>query len=418
MRSAERFGLAALALACLGSVIATGCGGGSGSLTTTRKVTAQTRTRVSQVETQFVRALVQSGVQTAAVAAKRNGSYANGSFPTPPAGFGGVGFTGVTGYTAAVGAPAQYIPPMPMLGAFIHNVAANSKSGRAVMISNMAAHRGAGKLITRDDPPPPPPTGSGSGSGSSGSGGPAIPPVAPTFYFDEFLGLWVDIQDTATQSTYTLYVDEAKTQPAGSIVTTIPSGTTYPQTFASTYNFTAGVLAGSHGSYQTTVNQDGSGSSSYTDTYTDGSKDSGQSSWTVAGGFTWTDQSTDSTGAQTTSSGAFHSDGSGATHSTTSDGYTIDYTYNADGTGSGKISGPAAGLPANITSDVYGDITITYADGTVDSIPGWTVVPVTGTNPGGSTPPAPPVTPITTPDTPPAPPTISNSGTPPPPPGH
>src|SRR5579864_1415683 len=78
MRSAERFGLAALALTCLGGAVVTGCGGsGSGPVTATRKVTTQTRTRVSQVQTQFVRALVQSGVQTATVAAKRNGSYAN-----------------------------------------------------------------------------------------------------------------------------------------------------------------------------------------------------------------------------------------------------------------------------------------------------------------------------------------------------
>jgi hypothetical protein len=278
----------------------------------------------------------------------------------------------------------------------------------------MVAHRGASKLITRDDMPPPPPIIGGSGSSGSGDVPPA-PPVALTFYYDEFLGLWVDIKDTATQSTYTLYVDEAKTQPAGSIVVTLPSGNTYPQVYSSTYNFTAGVMAGSHGSYQTTVNQDGSGNSSYDDTYTDGSKDSGTSTWTAKGDFSWSNQTTDSTGAQTTSSGSFHADGSGTTHATTSDGYVIDYTYNADGSGHGKIAGPAAGLPATVTWDVYGDTTITYADGTVDSIPGWSVVPVTGTIEGGDTPPAPPVT--STANTSPAPPS-SGGDTPPPPPGR
>ena len=100
-------------------------------------------------------------------------------------------------------------------------------------------------------------------------------------------------------------------------------------------------------------------------------------------------------------SGTFHGDGSGATHTDDSAGYVADFTYNADGSGRGRVTGPIAGLPAIIVWDARGNTTITYADGTSDFIPGWgygVAVPVTST-PGPSTttttsnapaPPAPP----------------------------
>jgi hypothetical protein len=407
IRNSIRCGLSALALTCVVGGIVTGCGGGSGSVASSRKVTAQTRTRVAAINTQFVRALAQSGVQTSALAAQRNGSYSAGTFPAPPAGFGGTGFSGVAGYNATVGAPTQYIPPMPMLGAFIHSLVTQNQAGRSVAVANKGASRETAKLITRGAPPA---TGGVTGSGASG-GAPIVPPAPLTFYYDNFLGLWVDVQNTATQSTDTLYVDQAKTQPAGSIVTTFPTGSTYPQVYSSTYQLTAGLFAGSHGSYQTTINQDGSGTSTYSDTYADSSTDSGTSTWTAQGANSWSDESTDASGGVTTSTGSFKADGSGTTHATTADGYTLDYTYNADGSGSGKISGPAAGLPATVTWDIYGDTTITYADGTVDYIPGWSVPPATITNPGSST--SPPATSTTS--TPPAPPSTSTGGTPP---GH
>ena len=114
------------------------------------------------------------------------------------------------------------------------------------------------------------------------------PGPLPTFYYDDYLGLWVDITDTPTSSTFALYEDEAKTKPAGSIVTTFPTGDTFPQIFTSHYTYTAGTQAGSHGDYNNTVNQDGSGSSSYLDVYVDGGKDQGSSQWTAGGDYTWT----------------------------------------------------------------------------------------------------------------------------------
>src|SRR5579871_1374291 len=57
IQSAILRGLCALALACLAGTVVTGCGGGSGPVTASGKVTKQTRARVSAVNTQFVRAL-------------------------------------------------------------------------------------------------------------------------------------------------------------------------------------------------------------------------------------------------------------------------------------------------------------------------------------------------------------------------
>jgi len=394
-----------------------------------RKVTSQTRTRVAAINSQFVRALAQSGMQSSAIAEKRNGSYGAGSFPSPPAGFGGAGFSGVAGYSAAVGAPTQYVPPMPMLGAFIHNIAAQSQSARVAATTIPTPLRAAARLITRGGTPTQG-TAVGTGSGDSG-GAPNGPTIPVTFGYDDFLGLWVNVQNTAKQTTFMLFVDQAQTQPAGSIVTTIPSGSGFSQVYTSTYQFTAGLFARSHGSYQTTLNQDGSGASTYSDDYADGSSDSGSGNWTAKGASSWSNKSTDSAGGVTRSSGTFNADGSGVTHAVTADGYTLDYTYNADGSGAGKISGPAAGLPATVTWDVYGDATITYADGTVDYIAAWSVPPATVTTSSSgappqapaagtsNTPPAPPQSPTSgTGSPPPAPPSSSTGGAPPAPPGH
>ena len=161
-----------------------------------------------------------------------------------------------------------------------------------------------------------------------------------------------------------MYVDQAKTQPAGSIVTLWPADyTVYPQTYQSTYSFTAGYSAGSQGASLNVTNADGSSTASYSDTYSDGSKDKGTSTQTASGDYTWTGRTDAADGSWTTVSGTFRSDGSGGTHLTMSDGYVADYVYNADGSGHGRITGPDPGLPVTITYDLYGNTTITYADG-------------------------------------------------------
>lgn len=240
-----------------------------------------------------------------------------------------------------------------MVGAFLKNVAAAPPVARAARISRMvAAARRAGRAIAEPGPLPPVP--------------------APTFYYDDYLGLWVQVVEGTDSSSYLLYQDEAQTEPAGSIVTRWPADwSTYPQVYSSSYSFTAGFLAGSHGDSLDTTNADGSGASSYEDIYSDGSSDKGSSTWSVSGASSWSSRSDMSDGSWFECSGSFAADGSGKTHEKSSDGYAADYVYNPDGSGSALISGPDPGLPAKIVWDVYGNETITWADGTVETIPAW-----------------------------------------------
>lgn len=193
--------------------------------------------------------------------------------------------------------------------------------------------------------------------------------VSGNFYFDYYLDLWVEISETPTKTTYALYEDEAKQTPAGSIVTENPADyETFPQIYRSSYMFTAGYLKDAHGFYNSTMREDYSSTSDYENVYADGGKDKGTSSWSSNGDSTYKSRSDMADGSWTESVGTFREDGGGGTRYTSSDGYSATYTYNADGTGRGKISGNAPGLPATIVWDAYGNTTITYADGTVEHL--------------------------------------------------
>lgn len=309
-----------------------GCGGGSGSGSGSQ-VTRATRDRVHLVQTQNIRLLARNGGQTLSIASARNGAFVNGASAANSVGGGG-----------ASAAEASTNRPIPMVGSFIQNVAASRPNRSA------ASRRARTRADTGD----------------------------PNFYFDDFLGLWVQFTDTTTQTIYLLFMDQAKTQPAGSIVTTFPAADADPQVFSSDYTFTAGLLAGSHGSYKTTISSDGSGSSSYDDSSPDGWSGSGESTWRANGDYTWSSRTTIPGGISSNDRGTFHADGSGFTHSDASDGFVSDFTYRADGSGFGKVSGPAAGLPASIAWDAMGNTTITYADGTVDHFNAWFIGPSDG----------------------------------------
>lgn len=193
-------------------------------------------------------------------------------------------------------------------------------------------------------------------------------PVDPSFYYDYYLGLWVVVSSTPTTVTYALFSDEAKTQSAGSIVTTQPTDyDVYPQVYDSSYSFTAGYLAGSHGTSKNTTNADGSFSGTYDNVYSDGSSDKGQSNGSAIGDFSWQSR-TDGPASKewTQGAGTFRADGSGGTRFSTSDGYSADYIYNRDGSGQGHIKGSDPGMPVTITWDAYGNTTIKYADGSIE----------------------------------------------------
>ena len=324
-----------------------GCGGGgSANAVGGSSPTQQTRSAMTQLQRNMLRSLAQSGVQSASAASIRNG-------------VGGA----ADGVTATNGGGTA--SSVPMLGAFIHNVAAATPAHRAARRHHPRTTRDVNDGSDGSDGS----TGSGVSGGSGGGSGLGS---GNSFYYDEWLGLWVDYTEAATQTTYTFYEDQGKTKPAGSNVTTFPADwNTYPQVYASIYTFTAGFLKGTHGSYQTTQKADNSGSSRYDDTYSDGWSDSGTSDWSATGDSNCQSRSDGPNKAYYLFKASFKSDGSGTTHTEGSDGFISDYSYHADGSGSGRISGPLAGLPATITWDAFGNTTIRYADGTVETYNGW-----------------------------------------------
>ena len=333
-----------------------GCGGGSAPSTRSAGPTAQTRTRLASLQNQQLRALSQSGVQPASLAAARNGAFAAAStllVGSAPAG------VGAASGGASLSSGAQ-VAALPLIGAFITNVASVRPGAGTGSVSGRAARRARVRRSTRAD-------------GTN-----------PSFYFDDYLGLWVQVQDTASASDFLLFLDEAKTQPAGSFHTAFSISSAFPQTYASHYTITAGALNGTHGDYVTVQNADTSGQSTYNDTYLDGWSDQGQSKWNADGSSAWSSRSDGPGHAFYSYQGSFKADGSGTNHTESSDSYITDCLYKADGSGSGRIQGPDPGLPATIAWDVYGDTTIRYADGSVEYYPGWGFNggAITGTNAG------------------------------------
>ncbi len=211
----------------------------------------------------------------------------------------------------------------------------------------------------------------------------------PSFYFDYYLGLWVQIEETVNTSTYLLFDDEGKSKPAGHITTINPvDWESFPQVFSSEYEFTSGYLAGSHGFSKNVTNADYSGSSQYENVYADGWKDRGTSNGSAQGDFSWSSRTDGANGEWNKGVGSFRADGSGGTRLSSSDGYKSDYRYNADGSGHGRITGPDPGLPVSISWDAFGNTTIVYADGSIEHVYGW------GGSSGGSGEPIPVDTPV------------------------
>jgi hypothetical protein len=104
---------------------------------------------------------------------------------------------------------------------------------------------------------------SGTTTGSTDGGLPD-----PTFYYDDYLRLWLESSWTETSSTVRLYEDELKAVPAGRFVTTYPSGwDTYPYSFASKFEITAGPYAGAKGNYESVAETDLSGHMTYASTW-------------------------------------------------------------------------------------------------------------------------------------------------------
>lgn len=197
------------------------------------------------------------------------------------------------------------------------------------------------------------------------------PSTMPEFYFDEWLGLWVQVQSEGSSILHLLYEDEGKTKPAGRFESTMPSDPdSHPQTYLSRYEITAGRLAGTRGEYVTTLQSETAGSMRYEHHEPDGAASIGQSSWDEHS-YTWENRYQSADGFWSKDEGTFRYDGSGTTVSENSIGCCSRYAYYADGSGEGRIEGPDPGLPAAITWTSDGKYTIRWADGTVEEFNLW-----------------------------------------------
>lgn len=321
------------------SVIVLGaCGGGGGTIGGDRAPTQQTRDAVRMTQASGIRAMLSGGGQTFGQAESANG-FGGGGGTTGGGGFG-----------------------IPMIGAFMQKVAIDPSFR---------------ELRSRNGDPD---------AGTTGGGGILPGDEFPTFYYDEYLGLWVDLQITETSISFLLYEDEAKAKTAGSVISQWPSDwRTYPQSYVSTFEFTAGAYAGSHGRYETILESESNGRSSY-EAFWKGSHDVGTSTWSEVG-TQWTNRFENAEGYWSQDSGTFRADGSGVTASENSLGYKTHYEYFADGSARGVIEGPDPGLPATITWDSKGHVVVTYADGTSEEWDWWTICSdiVEGDVSGGTT---------------------------------
>lgn len=202
-----------------------------------------------------------------------------------------------------------------------------------------------------------------------------LPPDDSTyvyFYFDEWLQLWVDVKMTPGLYRQDMYVDEAKTQPAGYVESVMPTDwTVFPVVFSNKYRFEKGPLAVAWGDYITESEVDGTFRSKYESTSADGTVDKGTSNYAPAGDFTYSSSSTTASGAWSRYSGLYRMDGSGSSLVESSDGYKSTFTFNSDGSGSARIEGADPLLPAHIKWDAEGNVEIRYADGTIEKYNRW-----------------------------------------------
>lgn len=202
------------------------------------------------------------------------------------------------------------------------------------------------------------PAGGTTSAGGGGTGG-------SDFYFDEWLQLWVEMQWTETEFSCLFYLDEAKSLPAGHILSTFTGNwETYPQTCTSDYEFTAGPWAGSHGAYNCVQTNQFVGEMTYNDTYVDRSHDAGSASWTEAGS-TWQSRWDGANGnGWYEDHGDWTWEGSGTWSCASSEGWATLWRYNADGSGTAHFEGPDPKLPADMRWTADGHFRIDYADGT------------------------------------------------------
>lgn len=202
-----------------------------------------------------------------------------------------------------------------------------------------------------------PGTTTGGGGGGSGS----------DFYFDEWLQLWVAVEWSETSYTTLFYLDEAKSLTAGHVSSTYSGNwDVFPQTYHNEFVFTAGTLAGSHGTYDCVQASLTDGSMVYDETYADGSRYQGASNWSEQTS-TWHSRwDGPANVGWFEDSGTWSLDGTGDYTCSDSDGWSSTWHYYADWSGNAHFEGPDPLLPANMTWTSNGHYRVVYADGSIE----------------------------------------------------
>jgi len=192
------------------------------------------------------------------------------------------------------------------------------------------------------------------------------------FYYDEWLQLWVDVKMTPELYRQDMYIDEAKSQPAGFAESVMPTDwTVFPIVFSHRYRFDKGPLAVASGEYVTQSEADGTYRSNYENLSSDGTVDKGFSTYVATGDYTYSSSTTLASGEWSKYTGTYRMDGSGSSLVETSDGYKSTFDFYADGSGKARIEGNDPLLPATITWDAEGNVVIRYADGSVEKYNRW-----------------------------------------------
>jgi len=192
------------------------------------------------------------------------------------------------------------------------------------------------------------------------------------FYYDEWLQLWVDVKMTPELYRQDMYIDEAKSQPAGFAESVMPTDwTVFPIVFSHRYRFDKGPLAVASGEYVTQSEADGTYRSNYENLSSDGTVDKGFSTYVATGDYTYSSSTTLASGEWSKYTGTYRMDGSGSSLIETSDGYKSTFEFYADGSGKARIEGNDPLLPATITWDAEGNVVIRYADGSVEKYNRW-----------------------------------------------
>jgi len=192
------------------------------------------------------------------------------------------------------------------------------------------------------------------------------------FYYDEWLQLWVDVKMTPELYRQDMYIDEAKSEPAGFAESVMPADwTIFPIVFSHRYRFEKGPLAVASGEYITQSEADGTYRSNYENLSSDGTVDKGFSTYVATGDYTYSSSTTLASGEWSKYTGTYRMDGSGSSLVETSDGYKSTFDFYADGSGKARIEGNDPLLPATITWDAEGNVVIRYADGSVEKFNRW-----------------------------------------------